>query len=198
MISLAHIEHSTQIASIHKHTISQGFLSRLGIGFLDHLYKFLIINELVFVDIENGKVLGFVSCAIKSDGIMKRFLIAQPISIFKILFILIKEPSLIFPLIETYRTPSLSMSDSGKNIRFPETELLSISVNPNYQNSGIGIKLLNSLEMELKRKEIYRYKVIAGEKLLSANKYYLKNGFELAKKITIHGNDVSNVYIKII
>jgi hypothetical protein len=56
--------------------------------------------------------------------------------------------------------------------------------------------LVKALEEELKNRGITQYKVIAGHKLVGANKFYLKNGFNLATQITIHGNDVSNVYVK--
>ena len=64
------------------------------------------------------------------------------------------------------------------------------------QKGGIGTNLLIALEKELIKRSILKYKVVAGEKLEGANKFYRKNGFVLAKQITIHGNDVLNVYVK--
>ncbi len=95
---------------------------------------------------------------------------------------------------ETFRAPSLSNASTDEHI--PETELLSICVSPQAQQGGIGGKLVNELEKELKNRKITRYKVIAGAKLNGANRFYIKNGFQLSKQITIHGNDLSNVYIK--
>jgi GNAT superfamily N-acetyltransferase len=70
------------------------------------------------------------------------------------------------------------------------------SVNPEAQKGGIGSKLLAAMENELKNRGITRYKVIAGEKLEGANKFYRKNGFVLTKMISIHGDEVSNLYVK--
>ena len=67
---------------------------------------------------------------------------------------------------------------------------------PQAQQGGIGSKLLKALEEELIKRGFTRYKVIAGQKLEGANKFYRKNGFVLAKQISIHGNEVSNVYVK--
>lgn len=162
---------------------------------MQSLYRFLIAKELVLVYKEEDNVLGFVSCALSSQGIMKRFLVSSPAGIFKLLLALLKNPKLIKPLFETYRAPSLSQSGSSE-MEIPETELLSISVSPQAQKGGIGTQLLQALEKELKNRGINKYKVIAGEKLSGANKFYRKNGFVLAKQITIHGIEVSNVYVK--
>ena len=189
--------YTRQTAVLHHQTINEGFLPKLGPGFLTSLYHFLIKKEVVLVYKEDSQVLGFVSCALSSKGIMKRFLFSSPAGIFKLMLALLKNPKLISPLLETYRAPSLSQSNFSE-AEIPETELLSISVSPQAQKGGIGSKLLDALEAELKSRGIDKYKVIAGEKLVGANKFYIKNGFVLARQITIHGNDVSNVYVKTI
>ena len=195
MLTQALTINSHHIALLHHQTINEGFLPKLGLGFLTSLYRFLIKKELVLVYKEEDKVTGFVSCALSSNGIMKRFLFSSPIGILKLVLALLKNPKLISPLFETYRAPSLSESDPSEK-EIPETELLSISVSSLAQKGGIGSKLIVALEEALKNKGITKYKVIAGEKLVGANKFYVKNGFILAKQIIIHGNDVSNVYVK--
>lgn len=197
MIKIAKVEQSQQIALLHYQTINQGFLTKLGISFLKSLYQFLIFKELVLVYSEANKVVGFISCALSSRGIMKRFLFSSPGGILKLGIALLKNPKLIKQLKETYQAPSLSVSDdTDAENDIPETELLSISVSPLAQKGGIGTNLLIALEKELIKKGISKYKVIAGEKLEGANKFYQKNGFVLAKQIIIHGDDISNVYIK--
>lgn len=184
------------IANLHLTTINEGFLSELGLGFLKSLYTYLIQKELVIVFKEKEQVLGFVSCALSSSGIMKRFLFASPLGILRLLVAILKNPQFIKPLMETYKAPKQSKSIPDLNIKIPETELLSISVSPLAQKGGIGTQLLQGLEDELIKRGITSYKVIAGEKLEGANKFYKKNGFVLAKQISIHGNAISNVYVK--
>ena len=195
MIKYANAFCPNDIATLHKQTISEGFLSKLGLGFLKSLYKFLIKKEIVLVYQEEENVLGFVSCTLSSKNIMRRFLLYNPFIIIKIFLSIIMNPALIKPLFETYRAPSLSDSSKKNSIKLPDTELLSISVSPEAQKEGIGTKLLNALETELKNKGITQYKVIAGEKLMGANKFYRKNSFKLIKQVAIHGNDISNVYV---
>jgi ribosomal protein S18 acetylase RimI-like enzyme len=196
MISIAPIDYSNQIVFLHYQTIDQGFLPKLGPSFLQSLYRFLIKKELVLVYKENDMVLGFVSCALSSQGIMKRFLVSSPAGVLKIGWAVLKKPALLKPLWETFRAPSLSVSENKNEPSIPETELLSISVSPQAQQGGIGTKLLAALEKELVNRGITSYKVIAGKKLEGANKFYRKNGFVLVRQITIHGNEVSNVYVK--
>jgi len=195
MISIANINHSREIAEIHKKTIVDGFLSKLGINFLSILYEFLIKNELVLVYLENNKVVGFVSCALNSAGIIKKFIFSKPKAIFILLKKIIFNPLLILPVFETSKSTSSSTNDFYDNI-LPKTELLSISVLPLTQHKGIGTLLLKNLENQLLQKKISIYKVIAGDNLKNANLFYLKNGFELKNKIQIHKDETSNVYIK--
>lgn len=195
MICLADKNHSMQIAEIHKKTIFNGFLVKLGVDFLTLLYDFLIENELVLVSIEDNKVVGFVSCSVSSSGLMKKFILKKPKAILLLLKKIILNPSFIKPILETAKSTSHSMNDfDAENI--PQTELLSISVLPTTQQKGMGSLLINALEENLLIKNKHKYKVIAGEKLKTANSFYLKNGFYLNGQIKIHGEDISNVYIK--
>jgi len=183
-----------QIAFLHYQTFNKGLLPKLGISFLQSLYHFLVTKELVLVCKEDNKVLGFVSCAISSGGMMKRFMFYSPQGMFKLLFALIKKPGLIKPLLATLRASGLSEQKSGEEI--PETELLSISVSPQAQQTGIGTQLVTALEQELRKRNVNKYKVITWKTLEGANKFYLKNGFVFAKQISVHGKEILNVYIK--
>lgn len=196
MICKAQRVDAPAVAELHHQTINQGFLPKLGKSFLISLYRFLIAKELVLVYKEEEEVRGFVSCALSSQGIMKRFLVSSPVSMLKIGWAVLKKPVLLKPLWETFRAPSRSVSENNNDPAIPETELLSIAVSKQVQQGGIGSQLLDALEKELKNRGIAQYKVIAGEKLEGANKFYRKNMFMLAKQITIHGNEVSNVYVK--
>ncbi len=195
---MAELKHSQEIASLHYRTLTGSFLAKLGIGFLKSLYTFLIKKEVVIVSIEGEVVNGFVSFSSSSAGMMKRFLVTCPVCVFKLLGILLTSPLLLKRFIETYSAPFKSkttQSSTGK-IMLPDAELLSISVDPNCQQSGVGNKLLKALEEWLLIKGIHKYKVIAGVSLEGANKFYLRNGFTFISQVIIHGNELSNIYIK--
>ncbi|HEY3370745.1 MAG TPA: GNAT family N-acetyltransferase [Prolixibacteraceae bacterium] len=183
------------MAKLHTATLTTSFLAGLGYSFLSDLYGFLITNENVWVYEENKEVMGFVSYSENSAGMMKRFLIHCPVCIVKLALGTIAKPTKIKRFVETFRAPFQSKDAKDKMI-LPSGELLSISVNPNCQASGIGSQLIAALEDYLKQNKITNYKVVAGDELIGANKFYLKNGFVLAKQIKIHGEKLSNVYIK--
>jgi len=195
MIEKAGIEDAASFANLHYKTITEGFLSKLGLSFLKSLYSFLVKTELVLVYKKEERILGFVSCSINSEDMMKRFVFLNPAGLLKILWRLVRKPSIIIPLFETYCAPVKSKNTSEKQI-LPVTELLSISVDTSAQKGNIGTQLLYSLEEELRNRGIKKYKVVAGESLIGANKFYLKNGFVLATRIAIHGDSLSNVYTK--
>jgi ribosomal protein S18 acetylase RimI-like enzyme len=198
MVRRAELIHSPYVASLHQRTLTSSFLAKLGLGFLKSLYAFLIEQELVIVYLEKETVKGFVSFSCNSSGMMKRFLFSCPGCILKLMGILLASPGLLKRFIETFTAPFKSkttQSSSGKVI-LPDAELLSISVDPDYQQSGIGNQLLKALEEQLLTKGIHTYKVIAGVSLESANKFYFRNKFTLVSQVMIHGNELSNIYIK--
>ena len=187
-----------QIAILHILTLQNSFLSTLGLSFLIKLYIFLINKEIVLVYEEDNEVKGFVSFTENSAGMMKRFLLYCPGCILSLLFKFIRQPDHLKRSWETFRasTKSEKLEQKNASITLPSAELLSISVMPNCQASGIGSHLIKALEYHLFKARIFRYKVIAGEELVGANKFYIKNGFVLATQIRIHGEKLSNVYIK--
>lgn len=190
------------IARLHQETITEGFLSKLGIGFLSSLYRFIIRREKVFVYLEDDRVLGFVAFSEDAKGMIRRFATRSPASIIRIGFILLRRPYFLFPMMETMRATLVSFFRNGKRLNgkrsdvLPESELLSLAVDPDRQGDGIGTELLVNLENYLRGAKVYHYKVIVGKSLVSANAFYKKHGFEFSQEIKIHGKSWSNVYLK--
>ncbi len=186
------------MARLHKDTISNGFLSLLGESFLESMYSYLIKKEMAFVYCGQEKVEGFVSLTKSSPKMMKSFLLHKPGSLIILAFSMLTKPGLWIKMAETFLAPfkTTKNKSSEPGGSFPPAELLSISVSPVSQNSGIGSQLVEALDELLIREKINRYKVVVGQELLSANRFYQKNGFVLAGEVTIHGKKISNVYIK--
>jgi GNAT superfamily N-acetyltransferase len=194
MIRTATIRDSYTLAQLHDETLETSFLASLGIEFLSKLYAYIISYENVWIFEENNIIFGFVSFSTNSGLMMKRFFYTNPGCFFILVRRLIMKPSNIIRFIETSRAPS--KVNNIPNSMLPVAELLSISVRPGYQALGIGNRLLIFMENYLKGIGISQYKVVAGATLLGANKFYLKNGFVLSGRVCIHGNSVSNVYMK--
>ena len=196
MVQKADPADSFIIARLHHQAIQEGFLSKLGVGVLTLLYAYLIEKELVLVYKKNLRVTGFISCALNTRGMAKRFLVSKPGAILKVLWVLMMHPKMIYPLYESIQAIHQSRYSFKENIPLPATELLSITVDPHIQQANIGTQLLLSLELHLRNSGITSYKVVAGASLVGANKFYVKNGFRLATQITIHGEKPSNIYIR--
>lgn len=195
MIRPAQKTDSLSLAKLHAGTLTTSFLAGLGLNFLSNLYQFIITKEKVWVYEEENEIKGFVSFSANSSGMMKRFIINCPACLFLLALRTITQPANLKRFMETFRAPFKSKENNVSG-NLPSGELLSISVSPNCQATGIGSQLLKALEMHLHQNRILSYKVVAGEELVGANKFYLKNGFVLATQIKIHGDKLSNVYIK--
>lgn len=191
---------SNKVAVIHIESLPGSFLADLGFQFLIKLYTFLISNEKVWVCEEDHEIKGFVSFSYNSESMMKRFIFHAP----SVLFILTKrimiKPRYFKSILETVISPFKinQISHTIEEYKLPSGELLSISVKQNCQASGIGKQLIAVLDEYLVKKQINKYKVVAGSGLIGANMFYLKNNFVLAKQFVVHGNSVSNVYVKVI
>jgi ribosomal protein S18 acetylase RimI-like enzyme len=198
MIRTAQESDAEAIACIHIKTLQNSFLAFLGEGLLKLIYKFLIKNELVIVYCDKQIIKGFISFSSDSSGMMKRFLYSCPLCILKLILRLFISPSLLKHFFETFSTPfksKVAQTYTGK-VLIPAAELLSISIEPDYQASGVGSQLLENLESRLNSVGIEKFKVVVGVSLDGANKFYIKNGFVLIDQIKIHGDNLSNIYVK--
>lgn len=186
------------LAELHALAIRDGFLVRLGTGFLKSLYSFLIRNEIVLVERVDNELLGFVSGSIRPDGMMVKFLILCPVCLFKIAFKSLRNPTLFRSILETYKVPEKSKSvrlDEAE-IKLPDTELLSVAVHPDFQQMQTGTRLVQAFEQRLSGLGVRKYKAIAVESMTDANRFLVKTGFDLVSKVSIHNGILSNIYIK--
>lgn len=197
VIVSARSEDSFRIARLHHSAIETGFLSSLGTGFLNSLYKFIIRKEIVLVCKEGDAVNGFVSFSHNSGKMMRKFLL-NPMGVLSFFLAILKRPVLIFPALETLMIPVKNKSEGDKKqgLYLPKAELLSISVDPGTQKKGVGTMLLSGLEKKLREVGVKEYKVVAGADLIAANRFYQKNGFRLVTQINVHRRELSNVYCK--
>lgn len=198
-VTLAQLNHARQIAQLHDQGLNKSFLRQLGLPFLTTMYRYFITYELVYVYLEDSQVKGFISASLSTDNLMRRFITSSPTGLLHILLAVIRRPSLLKSIYETYsstHTFSHPSSATTTTAALPAVELLSIVVSSTTRQGGIGTRLLIALETNLQRRGIEHYKVVAGSKLIGANRFYIKNGFEKVAQVKIHGEEESNVYVK--
>lgn len=196
MVLKADTSQTKRIALIHMQELKSGFLSSLGIRLLSGLYNTIIKQGILLVSIEGQRIDGFISFSPNTKKLMIGFLISSPLNFLRLSLRFFRNPAFLRKSVETLSVPFKSSHRNNSKSDLPYAELLSIAVDSTIQKSGIGSQLLMALENEIRGIGIREYKVIAGANLVSANQFYLKNGFTFLKQITIHGNELSNVYVK--
>ena len=196
MIKKANISHTQKIALIHQQELKSGFLSLLGVQFLKDMYIMIIKQGILLVSVDELRIDGFVSFSPNTRRLMVGFLISNPMNFIRLFIQFFRHPVFLRKSLETFLAPFKSSHRCNSESDLPSAELLSIGVESTIQKSGIGSQLLMALESEIRGMGIGEYKVIAGVHLVSANNFYLKNGFTRVMQVTIHGNELSNVYVK--
>lgn len=190
-IRLAKKKDAVQIAVIHQQEINQGFLSQLGIKFLSKLYESMISskNSFVVTAEKNDEVIGFISGCSNVKKFYKDFL--KKYTLWTIIILLPKflNFTTIKKIIETLKYSN--KTEKG----LPETELLAIAVKKDFHGQGVAIKMFEFFINELKKNGVKKFRVVVGKNLSRAIGFYEKVGFKFHSKITIHGNNLSRIYI---
>ncbi len=140
------------VAQLHIKAFEDFFLSGLGGSFLAVYYKAVLksCDGLLFVVENKGKVIGFCAAAKRSKGYNKR-LVKDNLFLFGIqgIKLSVTKPKAVVRLLKNFEKHDLTQKDEGDY-----AELYSIAVDPEVQGSGVGKRLLQLLESELKESGI--------------------------------------------
>lgn len=186
-ISLSHKEDALAMAKIHKAEISGGFLSSLSLAFLSRFYLALVQSPVSFCIVakENNQVVGFVAGTTNLNAFYKYFLAHY---FFQSCIILLPK------IFSSFKKVLETLLYSKKKESLPKAELLTIAITKQFQGQGLGRLMLAPFIAEMKKRKIAIFKVLVGEELKPAIKFYGKNSFTFLKNITIHGKNPSRVY----
>jgi len=182
-----------EIAKIHKECLTKSFLATLGEKFLTLLYKTLVEYKkgILLVAEDNGKIIGFVSATADTGGFYKYFLKKKFI---EASFLLLPKAINLNTLRKIFET--LKYSKKNKiNILLPKAELLSIAVKEDYQRKGVAQQLFKALAKEFYKKGINEFKIVVGDSLLNAKKFYRKMGCIKVGEFELHKGERSEIYI---
>ena len=202
-IRIANFLDAKACAKIHQQEIATGFLSQLGIRFLEALYTAMVTSQhalCIVAEDEKGQVVGFVSGCFHVSKFYKEFLVKHGLKVFLILLPQMVKPSVLKKVFETARYPSTAADTDtaiGEN-NLPKAELLSIAVKQHVRGMGVSQRLAAALFDECAKKEIQSIKVVVGIENIRANKFYEKVGFKLHSNIFVHESEISNVYVKML
>ena len=181
-----------QVAELHVSCLNTGFLSQLGSGFLFYLYKAMsksTASDLVIAK-KRDEVVGFItgSSSLKPiySYMMKHYFIQIFFNILPHLFNISKVKKIIEII-------SYSENKNSKN-NFPEIELLSLVVSEQARRMGIAKKLFDELVIQFKQREVSDFKIVVGENLEGAQRFYEKMGAKKIGVIEVHKGERSIIY----
>ena len=180
-----------KIAQIHRESINTGFLSTFGDKFLIKLYEFIISTDYCICYIyRRGNIpVGFICISLNSkkmynDFLKKNFYLAM--AVFAKNIFSINRLAKIFD----------HLFYNSKKKSLPTAELLSVAVAEDFKRKKIGSELFNKAMDYFKKNKIDNFIITTGANNIESNEYFKKNKCKLIKRVSIHRNQNSNIYIK--
>lgn len=183
-----------QVAQLHIRNIDQGFLSTLGGNFVSLMYQAIDEGDdsALLTVTDEGRIVGFVTGAAGMGPIYSRMLKRWPRLIWSLL------PSMFSPrklrrIAEIMRYSRLR-GNAPPNL--PVVELLSLAVDPAYRGRKYSERLYTGLMDDFARRGVQSFKIIVGEKLEPAHKFYRRMGAIPMTSVEVHEGENSTVYVQ--
>lgn len=181
-----------EVVNIHLDTFTGFFLTFLGRGFLDQMYRSYCDHATsgLLVAFEDEKPIGFLAYSEDMSGLYK-FMIKKRLIPFAwySLGAFFRKPKVFMRLIRAFLKPSESQRAEDY------VELASIGVSPEFKSHGIGSALIDELKM---RVDFDKFAYISletdAENNEGANRFYQKNQFILARNYKTHEGRSMNEY----
>lgn len=189
-VRLANRKDCPKVAKIHFQEIKFGFLNQLGEKFLGYFYKAMVNSSNAFLVVveDNESIIGFISGSTNLNKFYKEFVKKYALRSF---FIFLKRIFNVSIFKKAFETMKYSRKEEG----MPQAELLSIAVSKEFHGKGVAQTLLERFISEMKTRGVDKLKVVVGESLVGANRFYKKSGFEFHSKNYVHKDKPSNIYI---
>lgn len=162
--------HIPQIAKIQK-TSLPSLLSEYSLPFIETFYKFQIRQKdyILLGEWEDSELLGFVFGTYDVEKLYNEFINSKKIYfIWNTLLTFAFHPKYLMLILAKFFTKQYSSAC--------KTQLVYIATDRNMKNKGIGKKLLQAFEKELKDTDYYELEVESNN---NANHFYRKNGFSV-------------------
>lgn len=187
-------ERYRQVAVLHATNIDQGFLATLGVPFLALMYRALDEAEesVLLTEEQGGRVLGFVSGGLGMGAIYRRML-RHPFRLALALLPSMVRPRRVIRILEILR-----YGGSAGAADLPHAELLSIAVDPVARGTGVSERLYRRLSEAFGRRGLASFKIVVGESLAPAHRYYRRMGAVPVAHVEVHAGERSVVYLQVI
>lgn len=176
------------VAELHAGRIREGFLTSLGLPFLQRLYRRVLRSNDAFllVDEVDDRVTGFVAGVADLGALYRRFIIRDgPIAAVR------AAPRLLRTLprvAETLKYPSTTDA-------LPDAEILAVAVAPDWGGQGIGTSLVRAATNEFDRRRVRAAKVVTTTDNGAAIAMYRACGFVSTAGLEFHPGRSSEVLV---
>lgn len=183
------------IVAIHNQAFSDFFLTSLGDSFLRLYYRCMCKckEAVTLCAIEDNKVVGFSTTALKSAGFNTRLIKNNLIGfIMEGVRLFFSSPSSLFRLFKNFTKKSSDVADDGEY-----AELFSIGVLPTCQGKGIGGLLLADTESVVRKCGVIKLSLTTDyNNNDSAIAFYQRNGYRILYKFIAYPNREMYRFIK--
>ena len=177
-----------ECAYLHRKEIPDGFLPKLGLGFLSGMYEFFSISKhsFLFLAIEDSKVLGFIAVSLNTKLFYKHYLVRHSFKDFYKIPFAVLGKTFLKNVLEVLRYPfnKKSLVEEFQS----KSEIFNFCVDGSAQGKGVGQKLFSASN------EIDLIKIVTGNRQVGAQNFYRKSGAEFSHKITVHEGEDSLVF----
>ena len=183
------------IVAIHNLAFPVFFLTKLGDSFLHLYYESMCRCEgaVTLCAVEDGKIVGFSTTAIKSAGFNTRLIKDNMVGFtWEAIKLLFTKPMSLIHLAKNMTKSNSEVEDNGEY-----AELFSIGVSPDCQGKGVGSKLLVETESILASKGVRNNSLTTDKYNNDATiAFYQRNGYEVMYEFTAYPNREMIRYIK--
>ena len=168
------------IVSIHLNTFTGFFLTFMGRGFLNLMYRSYAEykDSGILLAIEEEKPVGFLAYSGDLSGLYKYMIKKRLIPFgWYSLGAFFRKPTVFMRLVRAFLKPGETMREEKY------VELASIGVDPNVKSKGVGSQLIDALKAQVDFSE-YAYITLETDAVNNegANHFYQKNGFVLERE----------------
>lgn len=172
------------LADLHRTRITEGFLPRLGPGFLRRLYRRMTRSAdcVVLTARDGGRIVGFAAGATDLGALYRRFLLRDgPVAA------MVAAPRLVRHLPQVLET--LRYEQAGGDAE--GAEVLSVAVAADAAGRGLGRALVSRLVVELAAHGVAEVRVVTGASNAAALAVYRACGFRPHRRLEVHAGTVS-------
>jgi len=187
-------EDISQLVDIHRRQIQQGFLGSLGDKALELIFTLAAESEfgvlVIAKDKSNGRVAGFFGGTTHIGAFYRDFLRRKSLLAAIHLAPRLLSPTRLWKAFETLIYPV-----KRQVTEMPKAQTIGLAVDERYLGKGLAQSLFHEMVDAFAGKGVAEFKILVGEGLIPAQRFFEKMGAEKVARIEVHQGSGSWVYV---